>query len=355
MRRRTFLTQLVALPASARLWGQTADGAGSKSEVPGPVTRIAQIGGVPTFTVDGQPFLEPCFETYVPESHYFEQFARAGTRLFSFSTNAAACDYGHSAPTWTAPDTWDYAQLEQRAERVLAARPDAWLLPRVNLGTPRWWLDAHPEVLERFDDGSTIPTAGGPTLPARRGFPSLASPAWLRAVGDALRRLIEHVQRSRFGPHVFGWFLAGLHTEEFYHWACSTEQAAGYSPASVAAFRAWLSTKYGDDAALRAAWSRKDVTLENAQVPTRAERHDPGDGVFRDPQRQRNVLDFYAFWNEMIPNTIAYFTRVRAGRRKVVRSSVRSTVTATNSWEIPSLATTPWVTCCAIVPWTSWP
>ena len=283
-------------------------------------TRVATIGGVPTFICNGRPVLRPSFETYAPAQHYFEQFARAGTKIFSFSANAAACDYGHSKTTWIDTDTWDYSQFEERAEAILSAAPDALLLPRVNLGTPRWWLQEHPEALERFDDGSTQPSDENPTLPRDRAFPSLASTVWRNAVGDALQRFMRHVLNSRFSPHIFGWFLSGMHTEEFYHWACNTDRLAGYSDPTVTAFRKWLRNRYGEVSLLREAWGHPQVDFDNATVPTREERLDHGDGMFRDPEH-RNVVDFYLFWNELIPATIDYFASIAmqaCGRRHVV-------------------------------------
>jgi hypothetical protein len=44
-------------------------------------------------------------------------------------------------------------------------------------------------------------------------------------------------------------------------------------------------------------------------VPTHQERRHQGDGTFRDSQH-RNVVDFYLFWNELIPETIEYFARI---------------------------------------------
>ena len=49
----------------------------------GPDVRVQRVHGVPTFVVDGEPFLVPCFETYVPEERYFRQFARAGVHVFN--------------------------------------------------------------------------------------------------------------------------------------------------------------------------------------------------------------------------------------------------------------------------------
>jgi hypothetical protein len=171
----------------------------------GMTAEINTVRGAPMLVVDGKPIRTAAFETYAPRQHYFEQFAKAGTEVFSFSTNAAACDYGHSAETWVGESTWDYSQFEQRAAMIMAARPDAFLLPRVNLGTPRWWLKRNPAELERFDDGSTIPTGDNPTLPQGRAFPSFASTLWRKTIADSLQRLIHHVMQSRFGPHVVGW------------------------------------------------------------------------------------------------------------------------------------------------------
>jgi hypothetical protein len=200
--RRQFLKATAAGGASCTIGALASHRA---PKIKRPRTWVASVGGVPTFVCDGKAVLRPAFETYVPTRHYFGRFARAGTRIFGFSTNAAACDYGHSEATWIEANTWDYSQFQERAEAVLAVKPDAMLLPRVNLGTPRWWLQKHPEALESFDDRSTLPAGTNPTLPKDCAFPSLASSQWRTAIGDALRRLVEQVQNPCFGTHIFGW------------------------------------------------------------------------------------------------------------------------------------------------------
>ena len=64
---------------------------------------VISINGVPTLIVDGEPMRSAAFETYGPQLRHFKQFADAGTEVFGFSTNAAACDYGHSGTTWVDP------------------------------------------------------------------------------------------------------------------------------------------------------------------------------------------------------------------------------------------------------------
>jgi len=127
--RREFLIASAALAAAAGP-GRGQSSPSTNLVIPGPVVRVETIGGVPTFVVNGKPMLSPGFETYVPKEKYFRQFAEAGASFFMFNSNAAACDYGHSRPTWLDANTWDYSGFEERAATVLAAKSDALLLPR---------------------------------------------------------------------------------------------------------------------------------------------------------------------------------------------------------------------------------
>jgi hypothetical protein len=61
--------------------------------------------------------------------------------------------------------------------------------------------------------------------------------------------------------------------------------------------------------ALQRAWRRDDVDFHSAHIPTPKERRHQGDGTFRD-DKHRNVVDFYLFWNELIPETIEHFARI---------------------------------------------
>lgn len=281
-------------------------------DVPGPVVRVAPVLNVPTFVVDNKTFNVPAFETYAPEQKYFDQFSSTGVQLFSFNTNVTACDYGHSKPTWIDLNTWDYSGFEERVARVLKANPEAMILPRVNMGTPRWWLDANPGELEILDNGKTHYDANNrnPTLPKDRGFPSLVSKKWREDQGAALARFIQHVQQAPYAKHIFGYVLFGGDTEEWYHWSSGSDQLAGYSTHTLEAFRAWLRQRYETPERLQAAWNRPEVNFETATVPTREERYDLGKGTFRDPSRAMNVIDFYTFYNEMIPDTIDYFAAI---------------------------------------------
>jgi len=276
-----------------------------------PVVRVEEVLGVPTFAVDKTPFTIPVFETYVPETKYYKEFAAAGTRSFEFSANSGRSDYGQSKPTWLAPEEWDYSEFDERVRRVLEAAPQGMIFPRVYIGTPDWWLRQNPDEMEVLNDGSIMPGADLYAMPnENRPYPSIASLKWRKDMGYGLQHLIEHIQSTDYSGHIFGYVLAGLKTEEWYHWGSGFKRLFGYGKPTVAAFRRWLKNKYGTAEKLRSAWNNSRVDFETAVVPSREDRVGQAKTTFRDPSRSMNVIDFYVFWNELVPQTIDYFAGV---------------------------------------------
>lgn len=288
--------------------------------VPGPLVGVRRVFGVPTFTIDGQPFMTPVFETYRPHYEDFAQFARAGSKVFSFNTNAARCDYGNSPqPTWPRPCEWNYSELDERVHRVLGADANALIMPRVYIGTPDWWLEQNPEELLVLDGGETFYTSGN-TFPQNRPYPCIASKKWRMDMGYGLKHLIEHIQSSDYGEHIFGYIIAGLNTEEWYHWSSGIEQLSDYSRPMTEAFRQWLKEKYVTNDCLRKAWNDEHIAFSTAIIPSREERLDRR-ATFRDPAQAMNVVDYYIFYNEIVPDTIDYFAgvaREATGGTKVI-------------------------------------
>lgn len=291
-----------------------------KKDIPGPVTIVKRHFNMPAFILNDEPFTKPVFETYAPETRYFKEFADAGCKVYSFSTNFGD---GFGPPTWVGPDNWDFSEFDARAHRVLEADPDGLIIPRILLSTPGWWTESHPDELLVLDNGSKVYTKPirSPITPTDRKFPSIASEKWRQDMASGLRHLIEHIQQSGYADNLFGYMITGLMTEEWYHWSSGVEQLGDYSQPYTHAFRRWLREKYGTVENLRKAWNNSSVDFDSAVIPSKAERFGNPAKIFRDPKTEMRVIDFYLFHNEIIPDTIDYFAKAvkdATGRTKVV-------------------------------------
>lgn len=281
-------------------------------------TAVRGHRGRPVFTLNGQPYTKPVFETYVPEERYFRQFAVAGTEVFSFSTNLGA---GFWFPTWLGPDSWDFSHLDELAHRVIKANPNGLLLPRILLSTPDWWVAQNPEECQILANGKRTYTPAVSMGRGGKAYPSIVSAKWRRDMGNGLKRVLHHIRESDYGAHLFGVMVTGLMTEEWYHWSIHTNELADYSPHATRAFQKWLRQRYRTTDALRKAWNAPEIDYHTVTVPPQEARQRGRERTFRAPATEKNVIDYYLFYNEIIPDTIDYFCGVAkevTERKKVV-------------------------------------
>ena len=161
--------------------------------------------------------------------------------------------------------------------------------------------------MELWEDGSPLMPAGTKVAYQGKGpYPCLASEKWRTDMAFSLRKMLEHMQNSDYGDRVFGFLLAGLKTEEWWHWGWS---GYGHSKITQNAFRTWLKQKYGSVTELQKAWNNPNSDFDLVTVPTKSER-EYTNSTFRQLPAQMNVVDFYDFYNELIPDTISYFGKV---------------------------------------------
>ena len=203
----------------------------------------------------------------------------------------------------------DWASVDAACQRVLATNPRALLLPRFGLEPPRWWKEAHPEDVMLWEDG-----------PQQAGC-VVASPQYRRDACERLTALITHLE-EKFGDQMAGYHPCGQHTGEWFYFGTWGPKLNGYAPGTLNAFRDWLRERYPDDAALRQAWGRPDVTRASAAVPAAESRHAAPAGVFRDPAAERALIDFAEFQQEAMADCVRELARAAReasrGRKLIV-------------------------------------
>ena len=102
----------------------------------GPITEVRLLSGRPTFFADGKPFTIPLFATYVPKEYYYKENGGvlAANSLISRLT-AALVILVSVLQHGKVPTNGISHRSMSGARNILAADKNAWMLPRIYIGT----------------------------------------------------------------------------------------------------------------------------------------------------------------------------------------------------------------------------
>lgn len=280
--------------------------------------RIHSLEGKPILLINQTPFSPLIYCSYGTISerafHAIELAKKQGVNFIS----------------WCGIDTWitrpdekpDYSWIDQEIERVLARNPDALLIPRISVGTPDWWLEEHPDavmVYKKIENGKWVDTREVVCM-AGREMPSMASEEWVKAAADAMRKLVQHLE-EKFGDHIIGYHPCGQNTGEWFYYDSWEGKLNCFEPVFEKAFRKWLREQYKSEEELRKVWGIPDVTFDSVTLPTVEERLNAEFGFFRDPKKERKLIDFHKFQNIVMASALEEFAKVikeATGGRKLV-------------------------------------
>jgi len=213
--------------------------------------------------------------------------AAAGVHIQSFSIDMPWPKPGEE-PNWRGVD--------DPIDLTLANDPEALLLPRFGCGPPGWWLQEHPSEQMRFSDGATVSW-------------SMASELWRAEFPEHLRALVRHCE-EKYGDHMLGYHPCGQHTGEWFYERSWEPVLSDFSEPMSAGFRAWAAERYGTDEALRAAWADPGATLAGVAVPSAEEQQQTTLGLFRDPARERRVIDYFEYKQLAMEEPLEQMARV---------------------------------------------
>ncbi len=143
-----------------------------------------------------------------------------------------------------------FGAIDALLQQVLAADPDAYLLPRLQCVPTNYWARTHPDEMARYSDGS-------------EGDVSMASAEFWADSVDAIEALIAHLAAP---GTVGGDRVIGFHLDKG-EWFYDREAGYDYSAPNVTAYQNWLHAKYQQPYALRAAWFQGAATFDDATVP----------------------------------------------------------------------------------------
>jgi hypothetical protein len=294
------------------------------------------IGGVPTFKVNGEWFTIPgysCLAAWPDQLKSMEPLAAARpvpTRLFDFPITTMGApgampdaSIGQGKYDWGTVDLY-YGTFNTM--RTTHGYSNTVVLPRLLMFAPAWWL-ADPNNINEMevqDDGisQSVYWSGYDknhgVLPNKGPFPSLASPKYRQLVKQTIEDFIDYADKKGYMDSTIGFEISGLATEEWYYYGFNrggtSRELAGYSVPTRNAFREWLRARYNNNnASLQASWNDSSVTFDTATVPSRSARLDRLNSpiyTFRNVDNKMNVIDFYQFWNDLVTDFIDYCAMV---------------------------------------------
>jgi len=307
----TLMVSVALCPATGK--DRTKEPAGSK-----PLAgKVTMYKGRPTIFVNDKlmsPIIysltdEPqgCWTWQEVPRKNIQEFADRGVKLFQVDI--------FLQHIWQSPDKFNIEPARKQIRGILEICPDAAVFFRFHINTPLWWNEVNPDECVAFADGP----ADYKDKPGvhrildgdieRCVRPNLASEKWRDEVTEKLREFLKQFGRTPEGNALVGIQIACGVYGEWHYWGFLQHEPDA-SPAMTAYFRKWLKDKYGSDKSLQKAWNDENVTLKTATVPGADERKTTEAGSFRDPEKERQIIDYYQCQHQAVADDIIHFCKV---------------------------------------------
>ena len=192
----------------------------------------------------------------------------------------------------------DFSILEDNIKSVLASNPEARLMISIGLDAPEWFIQENPGEMTTIYGGINT---------------KLSSPASEKLKQENvnfLKAMITYLENSPYAGNIAVYrTVSQCDGGEYQYYTTWRQDFDGYSQAMRERFREFLRKKYGSDAALAKAWG-KNVTIVSAEVPLPEARRQSTYGTFRDPVKDRQVLDFIDCQSEVMVDWAIYHNKI---------------------------------------------
>lgn len=241
---------------------------------------------------------------------------------------------------WVGVDKYDYYLTDKMLEAVMSVDDNILYMPRIKLNVPVSWCAEYPEEVFVYENGpqtpeeiksmvgtnrhdmtGIMPNTGDPKPQMSNycrnkgniGLQSFASRKWLSDAGEALRRLIMHLENGPYADRIIGYHLAYGLCGETVLWGRPSDKVGDYGICVKKEFFRWGLSEYGSLQKLRAAWGQNELSENNLMIPTKAEREGTTESYvefFRMTEKDRICIDYDRFMSAVNVNAMEHFAKI---------------------------------------------
>lgn len=253
---------------------------------------------------------------------------------------------------WVGVNEYDYSLTDKVLESVFHDNNDIYYMPRIKLNVPIEWCRENPEELFVYFEGprekeeirSLVGTLKHDYLGAEseNGYASVgeykdprpnvgglislqsfSSKKWLHDAGEALERLINHIETLGYSDRIIGYHIGFGACGETTLWGRASNRYGDYGITNRREFYKWGLEKYKSQQALESAWEQNNLTGDNILIPSpekRAGKTDKFDEFVRSSHSDIICIDYDEFMSQVNADAIIYFSKIAKKTKKLVGS-----------------------------------
>lgn len=217
---------------------------------------------------------------------------------------------------WNEDGRFDISIAKKQIKGVTDRCSDAKVFLRYHTTPPKWWNLKNLGELVDFADQSAKPEK---MLPGIQRYliqdldtvyrHSFASEKWLNDSSDMLRRFLSELSKEPEAASLAGIQPATGVYGEHHYWAFMDHEP-DTGPCMTEAFLKYLKNKYNNVENLRKAWTNPNIDFSLVQVPDLIARLSNSDGIFRNPKKEQNLIDYYDCQHGIVAKSVVHFCKL---------------------------------------------
>lgn len=294
-------------------------------------SRLGFCYDPPIKDAQGKPLL--MYDNQARFVRYHEQFCEAGVKIHTSILHAG----------WIGEGEYDYSLTDRILDEFFAANPTSLYMPRIKLNVPPEWCRYHPEDTFVYYEGVPYRTPEQiaalaetlrhdwlgyvspkgyeisdadfidprPNVDSLIALQSMSSAAWKRDAGEALSRLIDHIENGPYADRIVGYHVGFGPCAEVMQWGRNSRHYGDYGLNQLRNFYAWAQEKYGSRSAVCEAWGLETIDENSCFLPSpevRYERNDTLEGLMR--VGKTLCIDYDRFLSDSVVDAVEHFGRI---------------------------------------------